>query len=78
MECHHHPHAKKKNFKEYFLEFLMIFLAVTMGFIAENIREDISEHHKAKTFAASMKEDLKADTTQLNNYNKYLQLLQTI
>jgi hypothetical protein len=71
MEVHHHPHVEKKNFKEYFLEFLMIFLAVTLGFFAENIREDISEHQKAKTFASSMKEDLKADTAQLINYNKY-------
>jgi hypothetical protein len=71
MEVHHHPKVEKKNLKEYFLEFIMIFLAVTLGFIAENIREDISEHQKAKTFATSMKEDLKADTAQLNRYNKY-------
>jgi hypothetical protein len=42
MEVHHHPHVEKKNFKDYFLEFVMIFLAVTLGFIAENIREDIT------------------------------------
>jgi hypothetical protein len=71
MEVHHHPHVEKKNFKEYFLEFLMIFLAVTLGFIAENLREDISEHQRAKTFAASMIEDLKADTAQIIRYNKY-------
>ena len=39
MEVHHHPHVEKKNFKQYFLEFLMIFLAVTLGFFAENVRE---------------------------------------
>jgi len=44
MEVHHHPEVEKKGFKEYLLEGLMIFLAVTMGFIAENIRENISEH----------------------------------
>ncbi|HEY5406090.1 MAG TPA: hypothetical protein VIJ92_03345 [Ginsengibacter sp.] len=71
MEVHHHPHVEKKNFKEYFLEFLMIFLAVTMGFIAENIREGITEHHRAEMYAASMIQDLKADTTQLNSYIKY-------
>jgi hypothetical protein len=71
MEVHHHPHVEKKNFKEYFLEFVMIFLAVTMGFIAENIREDITEHQRAKTFAASMIQDLKADTIQLAAYNRY-------
>ena len=46
MEVHHHPNVEKKNFKEYFLEFLMIFLAVTLGFFAENIREN-SLHAKA-------------------------------
>ncbi|AYD47546.1 MAG TPA: hypothetical protein VFQ86_07040 [Arachidicoccus soli] len=73
MEVHHHPdlHHKKKNFKEYFLEFIMIFLAVIMGFIAENIREDISQHQRAKSFAASMIDDLKADTSQIISYNKY-------
>ena len=70
MEVHHHPdlHHKKKNFKEYFLEFLMIFLAVTLGFIAENIREKITEHHKAKTYAAEMVNDLESDTIQLRKY----------
>ena len=43
MEVHHHPHVEKKSFKEYLLEGLMIFLAVTMGFIAESIREHITE-----------------------------------
>jgi len=71
MEVHHHPKVEKKNFKEYFLEFLMIFLAVTMGFIAENIREDITDHRRAKTFAKSLIEDLKADTSQLATYNWY-------
>jgi hypothetical protein len=74
MEVHHHPdlHHKKKNFKEYFLEFLMIFLAVTMGFIAENIREKITEHHRAKTYAAEMVNDLVSDTIQLRRYINYM------
>ena len=73
MEVHHHPdlHHKKKKWKEYFLEFLMIFLAVTLGFIAENVRESISEHERAKVFAASMLKDLEADTAQLRPYRVY-------
>ncbi len=62
MEVHHHPHAEKKNFKEYFLEFLMIFLAVTMGFLAENIREEISNATKEKQFMKSMINDLRLDS----------------
>ncbi len=66
MEVHHHPHPDKKKFKEYFLEFLMIFLAVTLGFIAENFREYLSDHSKGKDYVLSIKTDLAADTTALN------------
>ena len=64
MEVHHHPdlHHKKKNFKEYFLEFLMIFLAVTLGFFADNIRENIADANKEKQYARSIYDDLKVDT----------------
>jgi hypothetical protein len=70
MEVHHHPdlHHKKKNFKDYFLEFLMIFLAVFLGFIAENIREKLSEHSKGKEYVISIKKDLIADTTAINDF----------
>ena len=68
MEVHHHPdlHHNKKNFREYFLEFIMIFLAVTMGFIAENVRENITDHARAKEYARSLYDDLKKDTSWLN------------
>ena len=66
MEVHHHPHAEKKNFKEYFLEFLMIFLAVTMGFIAENIREHFTEEKTAKILSESLLSDIKNDTASLH------------
>jgi hypothetical protein len=66
MEVHHHPHVEKKRFKEYFLEFIMIFLAVTLGFIAENVREDFAEHRQEKEYIASFYEDLKTDTIRLN------------
>jgi hypothetical protein len=67
MEVHHHPDLKhkKKYWKEYFLEFLMIFLAVTLGFLAENLREHISEKDRAEVFAQSLIADFKADTATL-------------
>jgi hypothetical protein len=73
MEVHHHPdlHHEKKKWKEYFLEFLMIFLAVSLGFIADNIRESISEHERAKVYAVSMLKDLEEDTAQLRSYRSY-------
>lgn len=71
MEVHHHPEVEKKGIKEYLLEGLMIFLAVFMGFIAENIREDYTEHQKAKAFAVTMVSDLREDTAQLRDYIGY-------
>lgn len=67
MEVHHHPHlphGAKKNFKEYLLEGLMIFFAVFMGFIAENVREHISDSSKEKNYIASLGSDLKKDSAQ--------------
>jgi predicted transcriptional regulator with HTH domain len=66
MEVHHHPQVEKKNFKEYVLEGLMIFLAVTMGFIAENLREYLSDNSKEKEYIVNIKSDLRSDTVNLN------------
>jgi hypothetical protein len=67
MEVHHHSsaHHEEKKFKDYFLEFLMIFLAVTMGFLAENIREYITDKKHVEELAGQLKEDLGNDTTNL-------------
>ena len=69
MDVHHHPdlHHNPKKWKEYFLEFLMIFLAVTMGFFAENIRENYVEHKSAREYASLLIEDLATDTVELNS-----------
>src|SRR5665213_2831004 len=67
MEVHHHPQLehKPKPWKEYLLEGLMIFLAVFMGFIAENIREKISDHEREKQYMESLVKDLASDTVGL-------------
>jgi len=85
MEVHHHPklpHGKNKHFKEYILEFLMIFLAVTMGFIAESIREHISDRSKEHEYIEGMIKDLKVDTANLkfviNKGNEQLRGLDTL
>jgi hypothetical protein len=67
MEVHHHPHVEKKSFKEYLLEGLMIFVAVTMGFIAENIREHVTENKIAREMAESFYQELSADSVNLSN-----------
>ena len=73
MEVQHHPNVEKKNLKEYLLEGLMIFLAVTMGFIAENIRERISDREKEKQYIHLLRNDLKKDTAALHYSIRRLQ-----
>src|SRR5258705_5103159 len=68
MEVHHHPHTERKKWYHYFWEFLMLFLAVKLGFIGENWREHIVEKEREKKYIGSMIEDLKSDTSSLNNY----------
>ncbi len=65
MEVHSHTHSPRKKWTHYFWEFLMLFLAVFCGFLAENIREHKVEHKRAKQFALSLLNDIKADTAAL-------------
>ena len=72
MDAHHHPHlpqGEKKKFTEYLLEFLMIFLAVTLGFIAENIREHITETKSAHQYLESFRNDLLQNQIQIKKYD---------
>jgi hypothetical protein len=57
--------AGKKKLKEYILEGLMIFVAVSMGFIAENIRENIADNEREQTYMKSLVEDLTTDKNEL-------------
>ncbi|HWD87439.1 MAG TPA: hypothetical protein VG367_04885 [Mucilaginibacter sp.] len=72
MEVHHHPDLehKHKPWKEYLLEGFMIFIAVMMGFVAENIREGISDREHVRQLTGQLVQDLKADTAGLNNIYK--------
>jgi hypothetical protein len=67
METHaHHLHkAPGKNFWHYFYEFLMLFLAVFCGFLAENFREHQVEKERARQYARSFYEDVKADIARM-------------
>jgi Clavanin len=69
MEVHHHPdlHHRRKKFKEYFLEFLMIFLAVTLGFLAESLRENMSDKEKEKGYIGSLINNIQDDTASIRN-----------
>ena len=72
MEVHHHAHTARKKWTHYFWEFLMLFLAVFCGFLAENQREHFIENKRAKEYIHSLYADLKADTTFIGSYVKYL------
>jgi hypothetical protein len=79
MEVHHHAHNPaephhKKNWKSYFWEFLMLFLAVFCGFLAEYQLEHKIERDRGKQFVQSFFQDLKVDTTNINNQIKMLEL----
>jgi hypothetical protein len=73
MEVHHHPDLahREKPWKEYLLEGLMIFLAVSLGFIAENIREHISEQNKKKELLEIVSQDFVKDLDQLIYHENY-------
>jgi hypothetical protein len=77
METHaYHLHrAPGKKIWHYFFEFLMLFLAVFCGFIAENWREQLREHHREKEFIKSIVEDVKSDTLQSNKTLRQLRSL---
>ncbi len=47
-------------------EFFMLFLAVFCGFMAENLREQLSENQREKIFIKSIVEDIKSDTLESN------------
>jgi len=65
MEVHHHSHSSRKKWTHYLWEFLMLFLAVTAGYFVENQREHYIEHKRARQYASTMLEDLKADNEAL-------------
>lgn len=75
MEVHAHTHTERKKFKHYLFEFFMLFLAVFCGFLAENLREKLVEHHREKQYMQSLIEDLNTDIIQSNRLESQLEAL---
>jgi len=73
MDIHHHSgeHHGSRKFKDYFKEFLMIFLAVTMGFLAENVREYLTDKNHVTEMAGQLKEDLINDTIKVQRHIEF-------
>lgn len=55
-----------KRWKEYALEFIMLFLAVTLGFLAENYREEYGERERELELARSLYNEMNADSVDLS------------
>src|SRR5689334_22698236 len=70
METHaHHLHkAPGKNLWHYFFEFLMLFLAISLGFYAENLRENIK-------IKKEIHEDMQSIVADLGYDSKYFDSL---
>jgi hypothetical protein len=71
MEVHSHTHTARKKWTHYFLGILMLFLAVFCGFLAEYQLEHQIEKDRAKQYIISLYEDLKNDTTRINQLIEY-------
>jgi hypothetical protein len=67
MEVHHHAqHHGPKKWKEHITEFLMLFLAVSLGFLAENVREEQIVAHQTESVMAQLYHELQKDTASLH------------
>ena len=59
---------KGKKLKDYLQEGLMIFVAVVMGFLAENVRESISNREKEGQYMRSYIKNLQQDSIMLEHH----------
>lgn len=68
--------AIQRNWTEYFIEFIMLFAAVSLGFLAENYRDELNEEKQAVELAFSLYNDVYEDSVRLENFKstKFRQL----
>jgi hypothetical protein len=57
-------HSVVANIWNHLFDFFMLFLAVFCGFMADNWREQLSEHQRERTYISSIVEDIKSDTLE--------------
>lgn len=58
--------SRRHRIADYFLQFLMTFLGVSLGFFADNLREQWADERTEQSYLQSMLADLKQDTSRLN------------
>lgn len=57
---------KQRTFRGFIYEFFVVFIAVTLGFLADNYRENLADNGKERQYADNLVRDLKKDTTILS------------
>jgi hypothetical protein len=50
--------SPKKKWYVYFIDFIMLFVAVTLGFYAENLRDQQAEKNREISYLKNIHEDL--------------------
>ena len=53
--------SPKKKWYVYFIDFSMLFVAVTLGFLAENVRDQQTEKNREISYLENVHEDLLVD-----------------
>jgi len=60
----------KRDWKEYLIEFIMLFAAVSLGFLAENYREEQNEERQAVELAYSLYNDVYEDSIRIVDFKE--------
>ncbi len=58
-----------KSWKEYLTEFAMLFLAISLGFLAENLREDQTDSKQLNILVKHLFQEIQKDTATLKQMN---------
>ena len=53
--------SPKKKWYVYFIDFIMLFVAVTLGFLAENLRDQQTDKNREISYLKNVHEDLLVD-----------------
>ena len=67
QDNHSNFSGHSKKWREYFLEFFMLFAAVSLGFLAENYREELNEKESAQELLDSFIKDVEANVIFLDS-----------
>jgi hypothetical protein len=74
--------SPKKKWYVYFIDFIMLFVAVTLGFYAENVRDQQSEKNREISYLKNIHEDLLVDINRfefvISSNNSRLSLLDSL